>query len=191
MVGWESFLSFYFRVCAFSIQRTWPSRSLEQAMILCVCESDPIKCFILFLCYRRKFSLDGLIASSLHNWLSFDQVKSCQWTRLAGSIDFQKRQSTSCLTAFLLSFYTCSLQADSELIHKLNAACLKSFLMVTGPTIDLAEGSVWQPFRLCILKKYNIVHHNVAVKFSSFAATALLDLLFIPLFLLFKAFSYK
>ena len=28
-----SFLSFYFRVCAFSIQRTWLSRSLEQAIL--------------------------------------------------------------------------------------------------------------------------------------------------------------
>ena len=69
-----------FRVCAFSIQRTRLSQSLEWATILCVCVSDPIKCFIPFLCYRSKFSVDGLIASSLHNWLSFDQVKSCQWT---------------------------------------------------------------------------------------------------------------
>ena len=66
-----------FRVCAFSIQRNRLSQNMERATILCVCVSDPI---ILFLCYRSKFSVDGLIASSLHNWLSFDQVKSCQWT---------------------------------------------------------------------------------------------------------------
>ena len=71
---------FIFRVCAFSTQRTQLSQSLERATILCVCVSDRIKCFIPLLCYRSKFSVDGLIASSLHNWLSFDQVKSCQWT---------------------------------------------------------------------------------------------------------------
>ena len=69
-----------FHVCTFSIQRTRLSQSLERVMILCVCVSDHIKWFIPFLCYRSKFSVDGLIASSLHNWLSFDQVKSCQWT---------------------------------------------------------------------------------------------------------------
>ena len=71
---------FIFRVCAFSIQWTRLSQSLEQFMILSVCVFDPIKCFLPFLCYRSKFSVDGLIASSLHNWLSFDQVKSYQWT---------------------------------------------------------------------------------------------------------------
>ena len=88
--SWKVSSRSIFRVCAFSVQRTRLSQSLEQAMILCVCVSDPIKCLIPFLCYRSKFSVDGLIASSLHNWLSFDQVKSCQWTRLASSIDFQK-----------------------------------------------------------------------------------------------------
>lgn len=51
-----------------------------------------------------KSSVDGIVANSLHNWLSFDQSESVD-------------------------------------IHMLNAVCLKSFLKVTGATIDQTEGN--------------------------------------------------
>ena len=116
-----------------------------------------------------KSAVDAFVANSLHNWMSFDQVRALRESGFSifvsqNSLNFS-RLLTSIYCFFWRTVVVLFQQAELETLHELKAISLKSFLKVIGPTIDQIEGSVHAQ-NICAKKVCSLNWTSVATEQS-------------------------